>query len=154
MNVFSETVKFYLKISEFRINSFSAQWPSDREVQLPDSDSHRTGRVKNGRCGLGQADRTSAAQNKTRPLSHVLPRWAATTCGGDGEKTQQVKVLHYTNCQTHLQQHGFIHFNCLYWTCLVVSGFCTSANTSVYHLKTCQFKTLFNLTKVVKLLIW
>lgn len=86
--------KFHLFIGLF---VFSAQWPEYGEVQLPDSDSDRTSGGRNRRCELGQADRTGAVQIKTRPLSSVLPRWTATTPGGDGTKTRQVKVLHHTD---------------------------------------------------------
>lgn len=89
---------------------FPAQRAADGEVQLPDCDSDKTGEGRNRRCGLGQADRTGAAQNETRPLSTVHSRGTATAPGGDGTKTRQVEALRHTYCPTKRQHCHFTHF--------------------------------------------
>lgn len=63
--------------------SFPAKHAADREVQLPDSDSGRSGRGTNGRRGLGPAHCTSAAEGEARSLSAVRSGWTTPTPGGD-----------------------------------------------------------------------
>lgn len=64
---------------------------SDREVQLPDPESNRTGRADTRRSGLGPADRAGSVQNAARPLPRVPLRRTAAAHGGDGTETQPVR---------------------------------------------------------------
>ena len=93
---YENLLNFYLRSDNERTDSistlFSAQWLSDGEVQLPDSDPGRTSRGGDRWHGLGPADRSSAMQNQTRPLPDVQPWWTAATHGGDSSKTQQVTL--------------------------------------------------------------